>query len=179
MLKRISIGLALGALVISFGLYFMSLGFDGGLRAAEMENSESQIEGDIKFSGGGTRTYQYLANRYQIITCSLILFMVGLFFVNWRRNSLLVSRRLFSVLGTIPLLLALYQFWWIFAEKNLRSQETYWNEPRDSLMRDSMPYEYVCFFFIVILILIQIITPIYYYLESKHTPAEPRSPMFM
>lgn len=154
MLHRISTGLAVGALIVSTALFLLSIGFDWGLQAADDERIKQQIVQEHRFSGYGRGSYEYLAGRYSIISFSILLFLGSCYVVNGLRNDRQTAIQGLKVIGLVLLLVPIYQYWWILSEKHLRSQTTYWNEPIDSLMRNSLPYEILCTFILMSLLMI-------------------------
>lgn len=146
--------IGLVVLVVSLGLYLSSVSLDWGLAVCETDSIHLGTKEGVDFSTYGERTYQYLAGRYIYSSFFVSLFLLGYAMQRWSCDS--NQRNLGIGIGlTVPLILALHQLWWVIAEKLLRSKETYWNEPADSLMRYSLPFDWVCLVLIIVLIVIQ------------------------
>jgi hypothetical protein len=122
--------------------------------AAEGESAQVQEERGIKFSGQGERTYQYLARRYGYSAFFVSLFLLGCFVRSrhpsgWEKSGV-------DIVLLIPLLLTLHQLWWIIAEKNLWSVETYWKEPHTYLARATVSFDWFCLLLVIGLTIIQL-----------------------
>ncbi|MCA1639949.1 MAG: hypothetical protein LC768_16750, partial [Acidobacteria bacterium] len=107
MLRKISIGLALLALLISILLYGERYGFDQGVQAAALdEKIRLALHGikEISFGVHGPRTYEFLSNRYFYISCFLIFYLIGKF----------IKYESISQIACITFLgFTIYQFWQI------------------------------------------------------------------
>jgi hypothetical protein len=145
MMKKISAGLTLMALIICLGLWLMHVkAWHESVAASELNCRES----GICFAAHGPNTYEYAADRYLRIQFFLLIFFAGLFF---QPRMLSISVCLSSVF------LILYQFWQIHQFYSLLKDmfPDYGTEPFFYLLRDSVPFIYLCFSIIGTLVIAQ------------------------
>lgn len=156
-----SLGLGLVIVVTCFALYLEHYGFDQGLIAAEQTygNTINRVEASLH----GPRTYEFFANKYKYIALLLLVFLTGKIWEG--RSSRGVSALGFVVqaIGAAALGLVLIQLQQIFMQKNIRAQEFFLGEPYDKLLQSSITYDWLFLIGTAILLLIQLINPLFYY----------------
>jgi hypothetical protein len=159
--RNMSFCLSFVILVTCIGLYFEYKGFDSGYEIGKQQAiTENNTNSDnvLKLVAHGPRTYEGFANRISIIILLVTIFLIGKSF-----DFKVISQ----IICVSSLSLFLYQFWWIFAEKELRSQTAFWNSPYDALLKNSIPIEWACFVLGIILLLIQMITIALSYFDKR------------
>ncbi len=168
MLRKISLGLALIAFIICLSLSFESYGFDAGYELAQ-KKYENPI-GKINFSDHGPRTYEYLAEKYGLITWFLVIFLIGksleLKSIYKNVGAKILSQTLcFSSLGLI-----LYQIRRLILDKSL-VDTAFWNEPYHILFHKSVSFDWIILSIALTLSVIQIIiVSKSFYEKYKATP---------
>jgi hypothetical protein len=161
--RNVSFCLSFVILVTCIGLYFEYKGFDLGYEIGKQQSitqSNTNSDNVLKLAAHGPRTYEVFASKITIIILFVTIFLIGESF-----NFKIISR----IICISSLSLFLYQFWWIFAEKELRSQTAFWNSPYDALLKNSLPIEWACFVLGIILLLIQMITIAFSYFDKRIT----------
>lgn len=164
LLWKISVSLGLIAFIICFALYFEFYGFDTGYKLAEESYAVSMS--DIKISSHGARIYEAFGNMYKYCAVFFAMFLIGKF-LEIKSDRILEMKIIFQVVCFSFLGLILYQLRQMFFEKGLRSQTTFWEQPFDSLIYNSVPYDWLCFFITLILLIIQIIIPFLYFYKNR------------
>ena len=154
LLLQVSICLVLLLTFICIGLYFSHFGFDRGLMVND------HIEAILKagqFAADGPRTYEFFANKYKFMTVMLFLVLVGLFMT----NRLVANRKpcfglLSLFLCLVGLGISLYQVLRIVMDKALRASEEFWNLTYESLLRDTVLFDWFCVATLMVLIAMQV-----------------------
>jgi hypothetical protein len=134
-----SVSLGVIAFLICFGLHFAHYGFDKGMDVFSEERYSYKSLGIVL---SGPLIYEWLTFQYKVISGVLAFFLIGKFLDT---KSIIKSLKLnlFSqIVCFSSLSFALYLFWEIFREKLARAEKPFWNEPYDSLMRDSVPFDW-------------------------------------
>lgn len=160
----VSLCLSFIAFSICLGLYFAHYGFDMGYEIAEKLYS-IPVEG-VTFSSHGPRTYEGLADMYKYITWILAMSLTSKF-LETKLDKILEIEIFFQIICFSLLSLILNQLWWLFAEKDLRSQTMFWDKPYDSLLCNSVPFDWICLFIVLTLMIIQITTAYHHYFDWK------------
>ncbi len=147
MLRKISFGLLLIAFIVCLGLWYEHYQvWQENIRATELNCRINKI----CFSADGPHTYGFLADRYFCILCFLLFFLAGK----------LTQPKLISLTVCISsIVLMIYQFWqindWYL---DIIKQFAYYNtEPVFDLLRNSVPFVWLCFSIIIVLLIVQII----------------------
>lgn len=143
--------LVLLGLAITVGLYLSSVSFDWGLvvgkASVSASDSDSGTKTDEFFGQPTERTYEYLGRRYSYAAGFLLSFLAGWVLLTYYKKYFQTSLNAdvgFRLALLIFILLAIYQYWWIIAEKSLRSAEMYWDGPLDGLARSAYPIDWAC-----------------------------------
>lgn len=145
------------------GLFLVYRGFDQGL--AVRDASENLVNG-IQFAVDGPRTYAYLAGIY----LKVAFWMGASTLVQFQAHrSRLGVRWIWAlhVTGIVLLTLSLYQLWWIFAEKDLRARSISWIEPSDSLLWESVGWDWFLLLTALILLFTQIVILVLTYFKKN------------
>ena len=150
MLKNISIGFTLIALVICLILFGEHYGFEQGWNlAGDFWNSKT-LDSPSFSIGTGPTTYGFLTERYLIIGFFLVVYFV----------SELVRKELLSkIICLFSLMLIIYQFWRVYSWYQLLI-EAFPDFSVDSyfrLINTSIPFVGTVFFIVIVLLIIQII----------------------
>jgi hypothetical protein len=150
MLKKISIGLGLLALMLSVLLYGMHYGFGLGYDEAY----KKLVDPMYHFITEGPTLYEALAAKYSYVAGILVIFLSGKL-IKHPVFSLLVS---FSSLG-----LSVHIYWQIYLTKSERLAELTESadavkvlSPLYSMLKKTYQLDWFCLFFIILLIGIQI-----------------------
>lgn len=166
-LRKISLSLGLIAFIVCLGLYFEYYGFDQGFLVAE-KSYENLLVDRIELSGDGPRTYEFFGDMYRYIASFLLIFLISKFLEAKNLSEIVFGRKLlFQIMCLFSLSLALYQFWQLFYWKKDRSQSSFWTEPYDKILRDTVLFDWFCLVIILVLLIIQIIIPIFYYFDKN------------
>lgn len=154
MLRKISLGLGLVAFIICLSLSFESYGFDTGYELAK-EKYENPA-GKINFGINGPRTYEYLAEKYGLISWFLVIFLIGKS-VEFKSNYKYVEAKILSqILCFLSLGLTLFQIRRLLLAKSF-FETALWDEPHNILLRKSVSFDWIILFIALILLAIQII----------------------
>lgn len=140
------------SLTISAGQFISYESFDWGAETERQLHSQTaEVDDGILSSleNTGDGAYRYFAKRYGLAAFYILLFLILSRFVQLFDQSG-ASRKFIRISTVVPLLLAAHQFWWILAEKTLRSTEFYWHQPYDSLARMTFPLDVFCIFLILV-----------------------------
>ncbi len=162
MLRKMSIGSALIALIICVKLYGEFNGFENGYNLA-FENIEKLMPKDYpKFSGGVGTIYSFFDEIYLLVIVLLSFYIGGKF---------IESKRISQVICVSALALITFQFWRIYNYfdylKDSLEINIYTSEPFYSLIQNSISYNWICFFIILTLLIIQIIQYVKYISKRK------------
>ena len=139
-LRKLSICLSLITFIICLWLCWKHNTFD-----TEMKTTISGIS-----MGNGPTTYGFLADCYFFVACFLLTFIIGI----------LIQQKIASfTIATSSLCLIIFQFWkineWYLL---IIGQFSYYNtESFFDLLRHSVPFIWLCFSIIIVLMIIQII----------------------
>lgn len=154
-IRKTSLCLGLIVFILCIGLYAMHRGFDTGLLIAEKESAALSVVDGIQFSDHGIRTNEYFAGKYWYIAWLLAIFLILSFVEDGLNNK--ISKMILQILIFAPLVLVLYQIWWIFSEKALATSSILWSEPSNILLRDLIPFDWIILAITIGLLIIQVI----------------------
>ena len=158
---------SIGGFLFCLALFFTYTGFDSGLMVNDGIEEMLKSGG---FSADGPRIYQHFANMYLLIMFYFLLF-VGLTVLESRPAE--KSRRIIfvQIASCIAIGLALIELWRVFREKGIRSQDVFWTTPHDQLLRNTIPFDWICVIFAFVLVAIQLLKLLAYFFErNKSVP---------
>jgi hypothetical protein len=141
MLRKVSICLALIALILCLWLWFEHNAFD----------MQMKIRLTAFSIGNGPSTYGFLADTYFFVACLLLTFVIG---------KLIRPKIMSFTVATSSLCLIIFQFWEIkkWYSFIINTFPYYNNDPDFELLRNSVLFVCVCFSVALILFIIQLIT---------------------
>ncbi len=155
MLKKVSFLIAIVAFLLCFSLYFESKGFDDGYELAKREYEN--IEQKIEMSGGGPRTYEHLADKYNLLCWLLVLFGTGKSFEFFKFYKHKEVKVLIHIVCLTAIFFILYQVWNIFSDKYVIVESPVWNSPYNKLLHRSLTFDWLFLIATIILFVLQII----------------------
>lgn len=164
-LHLVSLGLGIVVVTTCFALYFEHYGFDQGLLVAEQsyENALNQVGVSLH----GPRTYEFFANKYKYVGLLLTLFLICKIW-EWRSiDAISVLGYAIQAICIASLVLIVVQIQEIFVQKNIRDEDLFLGQAYDSLLRNSLPYDWLCLISTFILLLIQVLNPLLYYFRRR------------
>ena len=162
----ISLCFGLIAFIICLGLYFEHYGFDKGLLIGE-DRYQNLLSG-MNFSFGiGPRTYEFFANKYKCIAWFLMIFLIGKLLETGVSYKFLKTKIISQIICFFSVALSLYQLRELLYGKFYRSQNGTWNEPFDTILRNSVPFDWLCLFIVLVLLIIQIIDSFIYHYDKN------------
>jgi hypothetical protein len=132
---RVTVGLGVICFVISLVLFIQHAAFEEGLLVSKI--STGQVIEPVEYSVHGPRTYEFFAERYKFLTLFLFLYLIWKLFEK-------KEKILYQIINLTILVLVVNQLWKVLYWKLNRSRSTYWNEPYDIVLRESLPLDFIC-----------------------------------
>lgn len=163
LLRNTSFVLAFFILVSFIGLLFEYKGFDLGYETANQEftqKSDNISDKPLVFGEHGPTKYEWFATKFFYIALLSILILIVKFF-DLKMISQIISILLISSI--------LYLLWLVQEEKKLISQTPFWNNSYDALLRNSVSFEWGCFFVALILLIFQLLELYFIFYGTKNT----------
>lgn len=157
MLRKISFWLLLAVFIVCFKLWFEHfLAWQNSLQEAELN---CRVTG-ICFSAGGPHTYGFLAERYLFILGLLLFFLFG---------KSIHSRVASITICLSSVILITHQFWQIYQWYShiINMFSDYNTKPFFNLLRNSVPFIWLCLSIVIALAAIQIETYLKPYFNSS------------
>jgi len=162
-LRKVSLSLGLIAFIIFIGMYFEHQGFDKGYLVFANDSSE-RILNNLNLSFGVTRTYEHFAHKYEALAWYLAMFLAAELVLKAKSIKQISGITVVSlVICVSSLTLALNELRWLYVEKLGRLSESSLAEHFDDILRDSVPFDWISLFLVIVLLIIQIVFTYRYY----------------